>query len=150
MFRVITSPKVCRIRLAPATWGSIPQVIACLSSRRSSDLSPQVGAGDLYLYANLTDKSEVVEIDAKTALVTRRWSTAPCKQPVPMAIDTVHHRLFSGCRSGVMAVSDYETGEVVATVPIGKGVDGAGYDASVTFPSPAETPYSGCRQAADF
>jgi hypothetical protein len=44
-----------------------------------------------------------------------------------MAIDTVHHRLFSGCRSGVMAVSDYEAGKVVATIPIGTGVDGAGY-----------------------
>ena len=28
-----------------------------------------------------------------------------------------------------MAVSDYQTGKVVATVPIGTGVDGAGYDA---------------------
>ena len=45
-----------------------------------------------------------------------------------MAIDTAHHRLFSGCRSGVMAVSDYQAGKVVATVPIGMGVDGAGYD----------------------
>jgi DNA-binding beta-propeller fold protein YncE len=45
-----------------------------------------------------------------------------------MAIDTGHHRLFSGCRSGVMAVSDYQAGKVVATVPIGTGVDGAGYD----------------------
>ena len=48
-----------------------------------------------------------------------------------MAIDTAHHRLFSGCRSGVMAVSDYQAGKVVATVPIGTGVDGAGYDAGV-------------------
>lgn len=29
-----------------------------------------------------------------------------------------------------MAISDYAIGKVVATVPIGKGVDGAGYDAS--------------------
>jgi DNA-binding beta-propeller fold protein YncE len=93
---------------------------------------PEYGAsaGDGKVYANLTDISEVVEIDAKTATVTRRWSTAPCKQPVPMAIDTVHHRLFSGCRSGVMAVSDYQAGKVVATSPIGNGVDGAGYDAA--------------------
>jgi hypothetical protein len=62
--------------------------------------------------------------------VARRWSTAPCKQPVSMAIDTAHHRLFSGCRSGVMAISDYQAGKVVATVPIGAGVDGAGYDPS--------------------
>jgi len=87
-----------------------------------------VSAGDGKVYANLTDTSEVVEIDAKTATVARRWSTAPCKQPVPMAIDTAHHRLFSGCRSGVMAVSDYEAGKVVATLPIGTGVDGAGFD----------------------
>jgi DNA-binding beta-propeller fold protein YncE len=92
---------------------------------------PEYGAsaGDGKVYANLTDTSEVVEIDAKTATVSRRWSTAPCKQPVSMAIDTAHHRLFSGCRSGVMAVSDYQAGKVVATLPIGAGVDGAGYDA---------------------
>jgi DNA-binding beta-propeller fold protein YncE len=93
---------------------------------------PEYGAsaGDGKVYGNLTDIGEVVEIDAKTATVTRRWSTAPCKQPVSMAIDTAHHRLFSGCRSGVMAVSDYQAGTVVATVPIGTGVDGAGFDAA--------------------
>jgi hypothetical protein len=47
-----------------------------------------------------------------------------------MAVDTQHGRIFSGCRSGVMAVSDVKAGKVVATVPIGMGVDGAGYDPS--------------------
>jgi len=91
---------------------------------------PEYGAsaGDGKVYANLTDTSEVVEIDAKTATVARRWATAPCKQPVAMAIDPAHHRLFSGCRSGVMAISDYQAGKVVATLPIGTGVDGAGFD----------------------
>jgi DNA-binding beta-propeller fold protein YncE len=93
---------------------------------------PEYGAssGDGKVYANLTDTNEVVEIEAKTATVTRRWSTAACKQPVAMAIDTAHHRLFSGCRSGVMAVSDYQAGKVLVTVPIGTGVDGAGFDAA--------------------
>jgi DNA-binding beta-propeller fold protein YncE len=93
---------------------------------------PEYGAsaGDGKVYANLTDISEVVEIDAKTATVTRRWSTGACKQPVSMALDTAHHRLFSGCRSGVMAVSDYQAGKVITTLPIGTGVDGAGYDAA--------------------
>jgi DNA-binding beta-propeller fold protein YncE len=91
---------------------------------------PEYGAsaGDGKVYANLTDTSEVVEIDASAATVARRWSTAPCKQPVAMAIDTSRHRLFSGCRSGLMAVSDYQAGKVVATAPIGAGVDGAGFD----------------------
>ena len=89
-----------------------------------------VSAGDGEVYANLTDTGEVVEIDAKNAKVARRWSTAPCKQPVSMAMDSAHHRLFSGCRSGVMAISDYQAGRIVTTVPIGTGVDGAGFDSA--------------------
>jgi DNA-binding beta-propeller fold protein YncE len=81
------------------------------------------------VYVNLTDSSRIVEIDARNAKLTgKSWSTAPCKNPVPMAIDVRHQRLFSGCRSGVMAISDYKAGRVVATVPIGRGTDGAGYD----------------------
>jgi outer membrane protein assembly factor BamB len=75
-----------------------------------------VSAGDGKVYANLTDTSEVVEIDAKTATVGRRWSTAPCKQPVAMAIDKIHHRLFSGCRSGVLAISDYQASMALDTM----------------------------------
>jgi DNA-binding beta-propeller fold protein YncE len=87
-----------------------------------------VSAGDGKVYVNITDNSEVVEIDAKAMTVTRRWSTLPCKQPVSMAIDRAHSRLFSGCRSGVMAVSDIKAGKVVATAPIGSGNDGAAFD----------------------
>lgn len=91
---------------------------------------PEYGAsaGDGKVYANLTDKGEIVEIDAKKLTVARRWSTAPCKNPTSMAIDIKNHRLFSGCRSGVMAVSDYKAGKVIATVPIGVGVDGGEFD----------------------
>ena len=93
---------------------------------------PEYGAvtGNGKLYANITDNSEVVEIDTKKLFVSRRWSTEPCKQPVSMAIDTKSHRLFSGCRSGVLAVSDYTARKIVATVPIGMGVDGTGFDGS--------------------
>lgn len=87
-----------------------------------------VSAGDGKVYVNLTDEAEIVEIDANKLTVTRRWPTTGCKNPVAMAIDTQHQRLFSGCRSGVMAVSDYRAGKVVATAPIGAGVDGAGFD----------------------
>ncbi|MES2392019.1 MAG: PQQ-binding-like beta-propeller repeat protein [Acidobacteriota bacterium] len=87
-----------------------------------------VSAGDGMLYANLVDKDEIVEIDAKAAKVTRRWSTTGCRQPVAQAIDTATHRLFTGCRSGVLAVSDYTAGKVLTTLPIGKGVDSAAFD----------------------
>src|SRR6266480_3195424 len=99
-----------------------------------------VAAGNGKLYVNIVDNAEVVEIDGKSLTVTRRWSTAPCQQPVAMAIDTTHHRLFSGCRSGLLAVSDYQAGRVVATAPIGAGVDGAAFDpaASDAFASNAD------------
>jgi len=109
-------------------------VIEPHSGKRLTDIAlggkPEYGAasGDGKVYVNLVDKNEVVEIDAAAAKVVRRWSTAPCTQPVAMAIDTAHTRLFSGCRSGVLAVSDYKAGKVVATAPIGMGVDGSGYD----------------------
>ena len=47
-----------------------------------------------------------------------------------MALDTAHQRVFSGCRGGSLLISDYGAGKVVTTVPIGTGVDGAGYDPS--------------------
>ena len=81
------------------------------------------------LYVNLVDSSQIAEVDTKTMAVTRRWSTTPCKTPVSMAIDTRSERLFVGCRSGVLAVVDYNKGAVVTTLPIGQGVDGAGWDA---------------------
>jgi DNA-binding beta-propeller fold protein YncE len=87
-----------------------------------------IAAGNGKVYVNLTDISEVVEIDSKALTVTRRWSTAPCKQPVAMAIDVAHNRLFSGCRSGVAAISDIGAGTIVTTLPIGQGVDGAAFD----------------------
>jgi DNA-binding beta-propeller fold protein YncE len=89
-----------------------------------------VTAGNGKVYVNLTDTSEVVEIDARALAVTRRWSTAPCRQPVSMAIDAKHGRLFSGCRSGVAAISNIASGTVVATLPIGAGVDGTAFDAT--------------------
>src|SRR6059058_1936273 len=54
---------------------------------------PEYGAsaGDGKVYANLTDKSEVVEIDAKTAASSAAGPWCPCKQPVAMAIDAAHH-----------------------------------------------------------
>ena len=87
-------------------------------------------ANDGKVYANITDNSEVVEIDARSLSVSRRWPTEPCRQPVSMAIDTKNHRLFSGCRSGVLAVSDYVAGRIVAMATIGTGVDGTGFDAT--------------------
>jgi hypothetical protein len=46
-----------------------------------------------------------------------------------MGIDTVHHRLFIGCRNQRMLMLDAGTGRVIASVPIGSGVDANAFDA---------------------
>jgi DNA-binding beta-propeller fold protein YncE len=87
-----------------------------------------VSAGDGKLYVNIEDQGEIVEINAAAHRVLRRWSLRPCTEPTGLAIDQVHHRLFSGCHSKVMAVSDAVAGKLIATVPIGAGVDGNAFD----------------------
>jgi DNA-binding beta-propeller fold protein YncE len=89
-----------------------------------------VSAGDGTLYVNLEEKGAVAEIDAAALKVTRQWSLAPCQTPTGLAIDRAHHRLFSGCRSGVMAVSDATAGKLITTLPIGQAVDACRFDAA--------------------
>jgi len=84
------------------------------------------GAG--HVYVNIEDAGEVDEVDIASRKVTRHWSLSPCKSPTGLAIDAEHHRLFTGCRSGVMAISDAQAGKLVTTVPIGQGVDATRFD----------------------
>jgi DNA-binding beta-propeller fold protein YncE len=96
---------------------------------------PEFGVSDGRgtLYANIEDRNEVVEIDAKARKVVRRWPIAPCESPTGLAIDAAHHHLFSGCRNKLMAISDAAAAKLMTTVPIGGGVDANAYDASTGF-----------------
>lgn len=84
--------------------------------------------GEGRVYVNIEDKNQIVAFDAKTLKVLHTWPVAPCEDPAGMAIDVAHKRLFTGCRNQLMAVVDYTTGKVIATVPIGKGVDANRFD----------------------
>jgi len=48
--------------------------------------------------------------------------------PSGIALDRVHHRLFSVCSNEKMVVLDSGSGKVIAALPIGKGADGAEFD----------------------
>lgn len=87
-----------------------------------------VADGKGRVYVNIESKSELSEIDAATAKVLKTWPLAPCESPSGLAIDPVHRRLFSGCDNKLMAVSDADAGKVVASFPIGEGVDATGFD----------------------
>ena len=89
--------------------------------------------GKGHIYANIEDTNEIVEIDAKNALVSKRYSIAPCDSPSGMVIDTKKRYLFSVCENKLMVVSDPATGTVVGQAPIGGGTDGVAYDDGYAF-----------------
>ncbi len=83
-----------------------------------------------HVYVNIEDTSEIVEIDAAKAAVTKRYSLKPCDGPSGLAIDVKKRRLFSVCGNRVMAVSDPDAGKVIASPAIGAGSDGVAFDPS--------------------
>jgi YVTN family beta-propeller protein len=87
-----------------------------------------VADGKGNIYVNIEDKSELVRFDSKTLKVLNRWPMAPCQEPSGLAADWKSHRLFAGCDNKMMAVINADDGKVVATVPIGEGVDANAFD----------------------
>ena len=80
------------------------------------------------VYCNLEDKNAVAVIDAKQHKVVTTWPIAPGQEASGMAIDVDHRRLFLGCHNKLMLMLDSTTGKVVASVPIGEGVDANAFD----------------------
>ena len=88
--------------------------------------------GKGHIYANIEDKNEIIEVDAKNALVSKRYSIAPCDSPSGLAIDP-KGRLYSVCSNKVMIVSDPASGKVLASPAIGPGTDGVAFDDGYAF-----------------
>lgn len=110
---------------------------------------PEFAATDgQHIYVNIEDKSELVEIDAKTDRVLAHWPLAGCEEPSGLALDTAHARLFSVCANRTMAVTDAASGKAVARVAIGDHPDAAYYDAAsaTVFSSNGEGTLSVVRQ----
>jgi outer membrane protein assembly factor BamB len=104
------------------------KVVGSLALGGKPEFAVSDGSGRVYV--NIEDTSEIVGFDAKTLAVVKRWKLAGCEEPSGLAIDRKNRRLFSGCANKVLAVSDADAGRVVATVPIGAGVDANRFDAS--------------------
>src|SRR5215472_7033037 len=94
------------------------------------DGKPEFAASDAMgmIYVNIEDKSELTEIDPKTLEVKAKWPLAPCTEPSGLSLDRKHRRLFVGCDNKMMAVVDADSGKVLATLPIGEGVDATAFD----------------------
>ena len=106
--------------------GRTDKVVATFPVGGKPEFCQADGTGKIY--ANIEDKSELVEIDAAKPAVMRRVSLAPCESPSGLAIDTKGGLLFSACDNKLMAITDYKDMKEVGTVPIGEGPDAAGFD----------------------
>jgi len=89
-----------------------------------------VSDGKGLIYNNLEDKNSLNVIDVKTLKVIKNYPLAPGGGPTGITLDEKNHRTFSVCRENkALEVMDVLNGKVVATVPIGAGVDAVAYDA---------------------
>ena len=92
-----------------------------------------VADGKGMVFVNIEDTNEVVAIDTAKLSVAKRYSLSPCDGPSGLAIDTKNRRLFSVCGNRLMAVSDPDSGKVLATPAIGQGSDGAAFDPATGY-----------------
>lgn len=80
------------------------------------------------LFVNGAEKRELVSIDSATNRIAARWPLPDCESPHGLAIDPLAHRLFVSCLNQVLNVVDSQSGQIVATLPIGKGSDAVVFD----------------------
>jgi len=84
------------------------------------------GAGRIFV--NIEDRSEISALDPRALTVVTTWPLAGCEEPTGLALDRAHRRLFAGCGNSRMVVVDADNGRVIATLPIGAGVDDTAFD----------------------
>jgi hypothetical protein len=82
------------------------------------------------VFVNIEDKNELVRLDANKKQLTATWPLTGCDGPSGLAFDVAGSRLFSVCDGKKMAVTDSNTGKVLANPTIGDGPDAAGWDAA--------------------
>jgi DNA-binding beta-propeller fold protein YncE len=84
---------------------------------------------DGLIYVNMEDTNDVVAFDPKSLEVKKRFPIGVAKTPTGLAYDARTKRLFIGCRNEPkMVVMDAVSGKVISSLPIGRGVDFAGFD----------------------
>jgi len=114
-----------RVTAIDAKSGKIVGTIDNLGGRTEHLASDEAG----HIFLNMQDRNTLLKLDARDLKVMETWSTAPCQAPSSMDMDRAHSRIIIGCRgAGMMIAVDAATGKVVASNPIGAGVDAAEFD----------------------
>lgn len=83
-----------------------------------------------HIWVDIEDKDNIAAIDAKTLKVTAHYDLAgKGGGPGGLALDAGHHILFSACHDpATMVILNADDGRIITTLPIGRGVDGAGFN----------------------
>src|SRR5205814_2122246 len=103
------------------------QAVGSLSAGGVPELAVSDDKGQVWV--NLEDTSEIVQFDAKTLKVIKKFSLAPGEAPTGLAFDPKSRKLFSTCANKTLVIADADSGKVVQTLPIGPGPDGCVRDA---------------------
>ena len=94
--------------------------------------APEQAASDEagHVYIDIEDKDNVAVVDAKTLKVTAHYDIkSKGGTPAGLALDAKNHILFVCCRRPQVAViMNAEDGKILATLPIGNGVDAAEFN----------------------
>jgi DNA-binding beta-propeller fold protein YncE len=109
-----------------AKTGKVIGHVGPLDGRTEHGTSDEKG----HVFLNLQDKGLLLKIDARQLKVLNTWPVTPCGLPSAMDMDKTTERVFIGCRSGLFAAVDGDTGRVVSALPIGPGVDAVEFDAA--------------------
>jgi YVTN family beta-propeller protein len=107
---------------------STQKVVATIALSGKPEFPVADGKG--IVFDNIESKNSIARLDAKTLKLTDTWPLAGCESPSGLAIDQTHRRLFSVCDGKKMAVTDADSGKVLATPEIGDGPDAAAFDPS--------------------
>jgi DNA-binding beta-propeller fold protein YncE len=83
-----------------------------------------------HIYVDIEDKNNIAVVDAKTLKVTAHYDLAGKGDgPGGLALDEKNHVLFAACHEpATMVILNAENGKIITTLPIGEGVDGAGFN----------------------
>jgi DNA-binding beta-propeller fold protein YncE len=94
--------------------------------------APEQAASDGkgHLYIDIEDKKSVAVVDVKTMKVTATYDLGDNQVPAGLAFDAKNGVLFVECRNPTASViMNAADGKIITTLPIGTGVDGAGFNA---------------------
>jgi len=82
------------------------------------------------LYVDVEDEKKIAVIDVKALKVITKYDLGDqAGEPGGLGLDVKNHVLFAMCANpGVCVVVDADKGTILATLPIGKGTDGGGFN----------------------